>query len=109
MKHWQGEFTDEIKLRLLQSAGGVRPWGSLDEICQCVLCERTFSGREVRLICKRGHTPRLHCPTRGCAATPAQWIHPGNPLVSEDAWQDWVHLLDKLCEHPCQTAVSEAV
>lgn len=92
------ELIGDQKLALLQTVEGARKWGSLNEIRQCVLCEQTFSGHEVRVLWNRSGKPRLRCPTKGCRAKPSQWIHPGNPLTSEDAWRDWVHLLDKLCD-----------
>ena len=87
------------KWRLLQAAAGGRSWSSLDETRHCVLCERTFSGREVGLE-RNPRGLQLRCPTPGCPSTPAQWIHPGNPLISEEAWRDWVRLLDSLCDEP---------
>ena len=92
---------DEVKLQLLQE--GERRWASLDETRQCVLCEETFTGCQVRLLWDHNGTPSLRCPTAGCPASPAQWIHPGNPLISEDAWRDWVRLLDTLCDEPIPT------
>lgn len=89
-----------MKLRLLRATPGFRPWSSLDERRQCVLCERTFSGREVRLERDSLGLFQIRCPTPGCMSSPSQWIHPGNPLISEDAWSDWIKLLDCLCEEP---------
>ena len=97
---------DALKLRLLQEAGGVRFWSSLDETRQCVLCERTFNGHAVRLSRNRAGVPVLRCPTRGCPAVASQWVHSGNPLLSEDAWRDWVRLLDTLCEETTPRAAS---
>jgi len=96
------EPADDVKWRLLQGAEGIRAWKSLDEIRHCVLCERTFSGREVRLLWDAEGMPHLACPSNGCSSAPAEWIHPGNPLVSADAWRDWVRLLDTLCEEPAR-------
>ena len=95
------EANDAEKLQLLQVK---RAWKSLDETRQCVLCEQTFNGRQVRLHRDSSGAPHVHCPTPGCPGTPAQWIHPGNPLVSEEAWRDWVWLLDTLCEEPIRPA-----
>ena len=104
----KAETETSLKWRLLQAAPGFRPWVSLDECRQCVLCERTFSGREVRLERDALGLFQIHCPTRGCTSTPSQWIHPGNPLVSEDAWKDWIKLLDSLCEEPAGKAAQPA-
>ena len=96
------ESAKGLKWRMLQGADGIRSWKSPDETRQCVLCERIFTGHEVRLLYDAESSPHLSCPTMGCTATPAQWIHPGNPLVSAEAWRDWVSLLDTLCEGPSQ-------
>ena len=90
-----GGGANALKLQLLQSERG---WASLEETRQCVLCEKTFSGRQVRVRRDRSGTSHLCCPTPRCPSTPAQWVHPGNPLISEEAWRDWVRLLDTLCE-----------
>lgn len=94
------DLADGVKLRLLRAAGGPRPWGSLDELRECVLCEQAFNGRQVRILWDRDGKTHLRCPTPGCAATPNQWVHPGNPLLSTDAWNDWMRLLDTLCDGP---------
>ena len=91
------EGTDDIKQQMLQ---GEHAWKSLDETRRCILCEETFTGHQVRVLWDHSGTPHLRCPTMGCPASPAQWIHPGNPLVSEDAWRDWVRLLETLCDDP---------
>lgn len=98
MNQERDEQTDDVKLRLLNGAGGTRSWTSLKETRQCVLCEQTFTGYAVQVWWDRAGMPHLRCPTRGCLSTPAQWIHAGNPLISEEAWRDWVHLLDTLCD-----------
>lgn len=98
MNSYCDELADDQKLRLLQAAGAGRGWVSLEETRRCVLCERTFSGREAQVVWSRSGEPRLRCPTQGCRAKPSQWIHPGNPLTSEEAWRDWVRLLDTLCD-----------
>ena len=82
------------KLELLQKAHPERGWTSLDSRCMCILCERTFSGHEVRMVETATGEYRLLCPTRGCNSTPDEWVHPGNPLLSDEAWQDWLRLVD---------------
>jgi len=101
MRQEGNEATDDLKLQLLQ---GERAWASLEEARQCVLCEQTFKGRQVRIRWDRSGTPHLCCPTPRCPATPAQWVHPENPLISEDAWQDWMRLLDALCDESIRPA-----
>ena len=94
-----GDFT---KLELLRTVDFRHKWKSLDDRLTCILCEQTLSGRSVRIVYNRCGVPNLHCPTPGCSGTSAEWVHPENPLVSEDAWKDWVRLLETLSEHPEQ-------
>jgi len=98
MKQDGSKWEETVKWQLLRRAEGVRPWRDLEETRQCVLCERTFQGSQVRVAWDRCGLPQLRCPTRGCPGVPSQWVHPGNPLISEEAWRDWVRLLDTLCE-----------
>jgi len=100
---------DEVKWRLLRETEGGRPWRSLEETRQCVLCEETFQGWQVRLTWDRCGVPRLSCPTRGCHGTMAQWIHEDAPLFSEKAWHDWRLLLGALCKQTAQGKRSIAV
>jgi len=78
----------EDRLSILCREDRYREWRSLDDKRFCILCERTFTGRQVELQMRRGRFS-LHCPTEDCNSTPRQWVHPGNPLVSEKAYQDW--------------------
>ncbi|MDQ2868188.1 MAG: hypothetical protein M3R59_07245 [Verrucomicrobiota bacterium] len=73
-------------LAALRAADAFRPWLSLDDERLCLLCERTFHGRDV-LVAEEGR--EVHCPTPACPSHPDQWVHPGNPLVSEVAYADW--------------------
>ncbi len=86
------------KIELLRSLDRNRAWVSLDDTRHCVLCERTISGHSIRITRDRNGRLQLRCPSRGCRSTPDEWIHPENPLVSEEAWKDWVRLLDSLCD-----------
>ena len=83
----------EDKLDLLRQADPDAKWESLDEKRCCVLCERTFSGRQVIVARTRGGKTLLRCPTEGCTGPAREWVHPGNPLLSDDAWADWSRLL----------------
>ena len=83
------------KLTLLQQAACKRFWRSLDDKRHCILCEQTISGHQIRVQSGKGGALKLACPTEGCPGTPAEWIHPGNPLLSEEAWQDWTELLTR--------------
>ena len=98
MKRDFEESIDENKLKLLQEADPIRLWKSLDETRHCILCEKVISGHDIQITRDRRNFTRLRCPTPGCCATPAEWVHPGNPLLSEDAWRDWVKMLDSLCD-----------
>ncbi|HWL54107.1 MAG TPA: hypothetical protein VNQ90_16815 [Chthoniobacteraceae bacterium] len=93
-------LTRKAKLKLLQKLDEGSMWASLDEARHCVLCERTICGEEIAVMWDEAGTLRLACPTRGCRATPREWLHPGNPLIDESAWHDWVRLLDGLCDSP---------
>jgi hypothetical protein len=83
----------EDKLAALRKGDSAHRWESLDDRCSCVLCERTFSGRQVRASVTSLGRVHLHCPTEGCPSTPAEWVYPGNPLVSKKAWRDWERVL----------------
>lgn len=83
------------KLALLRESDRLRPWEGLKERCQCVLCERVFSGRRVRPEeTPDGHFT-IHCPTPGCASTPREWLRRGDPLVDDRVWRDWLQIFDE--------------
>jgi hypothetical protein len=84
----------EDKLDLLRKGDPACKWESLDDKRSCILCERTFSGRQVVVTKTRAGRSRLQCPTSGCVGSPNEWVHPGNPLISEEAWNDWSRLLE---------------
>ena len=88
-----GSLGGRARLRVLREVDCFHHWNSLDDTLRCVLCERPISGREIRVVWNHRGQARLHCPTRGCRSTPREWVHPGNPLVSEEAWHDWERLL----------------
>jgi hypothetical protein len=81
------------RLTILRSTDQFRNWNSLDDNRVCILCEKQFSGRQVGITRGRGGRYRLHCPTDGCKAGPEHWVYPGNPLVSQAAYQDWQRAL----------------
>ena len=81
------------RLTILRATDQFRNWSSLDDQRVCILCEKEFSGRQVEIIKARGGRYRLHCPTEGCNSGPGHWVYPGNPLVSEAAYQDWQRAL----------------
>lgn len=88
-------LTDDAKLRILCQAAPECGWQSLDDRRQCILCENTISGRQVRVARGRHGKLELRCPTHRCNATPAEWVHLGNPLISEVAWRDWLRLFNE--------------
>ncbi|HEX8311575.1 MAG TPA: hypothetical protein VF614_09680 [Chthoniobacteraceae bacterium] len=80
--------SDEEQLQLLQQHDPTKLWDSLDDERRCILCDRVFTGREVNLRIRRTGV-KLFCPSEDCHSTPTAWVHPGNPLISDEAWQDW--------------------
>ena len=84
----------EDKLAALRKGDPNHAWNSLDDRCSCILCERTFSGRQVDIAVGASGRVRLRCPSDGCNGTPREWVLPGNPLVSTKAWKDWTRVLD---------------
>ena len=89
----QRHLTSDDKLVALRKGDPVHKWLSLDDRRSCILCEKTFSGRQVDVAISAAGRVRLHCPSEGCASTPREWVHPGNPLVSQKAWRDWERVL----------------
>jgi hypothetical protein len=86
-------LTPEDKLDALRKGDPVHQWRSLDDRRCCILCDRTFSGRQVDVSVSATGRVRLRCPSDACESTPREWVHPGNPLVSRKAWQDWSRVL----------------
>jgi hypothetical protein len=82
-------FALDERLAILRATDHFRSWSSLDDQRVCVLCEKTFNGRQVGITRSRSRRYHLHCPTEGCTAGPNQWVYPGNPLISETAYRDW--------------------
>ena len=86
-------LASDEKLDALRKGDPVHKWLSLDDRRCCILCERTFSGRQVDVAVTAAGRVRLRCPSDGCPSTPREWVHPGNPLVSQKAWLDWQRVL----------------
>jgi hypothetical protein len=78
----------EDRLALLQTGDQFRSWDSLDDKRFCILCERTFNGRQVSIRHRRGRH-ELRCPTESCKSQRHQWVHPRNSLNAEKSYQDW--------------------
>jgi hypothetical protein len=82
------------KIFSLRKGDPFHSWRSIDDRRCCILCERTFSGRQIEVSAGPGGQIRLHCPTERCTGTPNEWVHPGNPLISRKAWRDWERVLN---------------
>lgn len=83
------------KLIILQQNDSWRSWRTLDDQRRCAICDHIFPGRKVIVAADRHGRHTLHCPTPGCTSTPREWLLPGDPLTSEDAWNDWLRILDE--------------
>ena len=94
------------RLSILQTADHFRSWNSLDDKRVCILCDRSFIGRQVEITRSRSGRVHLHCPTEGCNSEPNHWVYPGNPLVSETAFQDWARAFDEAAPKPGVTSMS---
>lgn len=86
-------LASDEKLDALRKADPVHKWLSLDDRRSCILCDKTFSGRQIDVAVTPSGRVRVHCPSEGCPSTPREWVHPGNPLVSQKAWRDWERVL----------------
>ena len=84
--------TDRDRLSILQANDHFRDWYSLDDERVCAVCDRRFSGHDV-VISTMGDEVELRCPTSSCQSGIHQWLHPGNPLASEESEKDWWHAL----------------
>ncbi len=87
--------SDSRRLELLRQLDSHHAWSDCNETRHCTLCERTFSGRSVRIRWFSARRALLRCATPGCTAGPESWVHPGNPLLSEEAWADWDRLIER--------------
>ena len=96
----------EDRLSILQAVDQFRHWRSLDDKRVCILCDRSFSGRQVQITRTRSGRVQLRCPTQGCKAEPNHWVYPGNPLVSETAYKDWRRALDTAESNPIVATIS---
>jgi hypothetical protein len=53
---------------------------------RCPLCDRVF---ELPDSSTTDEHESLHCPTPHCRGTSDMWVHPGDPLTSDEAFEDW--------------------
>lgn len=79
------------KLRLLQDNDKTRKWSTLEDRRLCLLCGNEFSGTEIRISVRKGK-PAFQCPEKDCQGTLGHFVHPGNPLLSEETWEDWMQI-----------------
>jgi hypothetical protein len=86
-------FSDEEKLDILQRNDPFRGWASLDETRFCILCEQVIDGRHIVVFGGPGKPVPLSCPTPGCQGTPYEWVHLGDPLLSDEAYSEWERLM----------------
>jgi hypothetical protein len=85
----------ESKLDALRKSDPSHSWASLDDRRVCILCERTFNGRQVDASVTRMGGVTLRCPSEGCAGTPRVWVRADDPLVSEEVWEDWSKVIER--------------
>lgn len=88
------------KLRILRESDPLQKWQALEDKRFCMMCEKTINGHQIRVRYDQNQVPVVQCPSRGCPATPAEWLCAGNPLLSEEAWKDWLRILHELSEEP---------
>jgi hypothetical protein len=82
-------LTPAERLAALCAGDHFRRWRSLDDQRFCVLCQRTFSGRQVRIKRDRLGRIRLECPTKNCKAAPNQWLYPHTWRAARNVYHDW--------------------
>ena len=76
-------LASEDRLAALRMGDSLRSWSSLDESRSCILCDRTFSGRQIEISISALGLVRLCCPSEGCSGTPTEWIYPRNFRISD--------------------------
>gem|GEM_PF-5832271 len=88
-----------LRLRLLQEYDRSRFWNDLSDRRLCLLCDAEFEGSAIRISVRQGK-PVFKCPQTHCQAGLAHFVHPGNPLLNEDTWEDWMRPLPHYNSHP---------
>jgi hypothetical protein len=101
-------LTGSKRIALLNEIPSPRPWRSCSETRRCVVCDKVFTADKVRINRLRDGRVVLRCPTLRCAGGPQMWGHAGEPLVSQEAWNDWERILNLLdqCEGDDQEIVA---
>ncbi len=82
------------KIKLLREHDRLRPWNSLAEERVCVLCSQEFLGSDIRISAREGK-PHFKCPTPRCEGTLRHFVKPGNPLLCDEVWWDWMRSMDE--------------
>ena len=67
-------LTLEERLDLLRAADKERKWHSLDDERVCVVCNRVFTGRQIRIRRDQRGRFLLHCPTDDCPSCAPHWF-----------------------------------
>jgi hypothetical protein len=89
------------KLTILRREDHFRAWQSLDDMRECALCGKNFSGHEV-VVLEKGDHYELQCPTLGCQSRVHEWVFTGNPSISEKAYPDWWKALGDSADNRAQ-------
>lgn len=63
----------EQRLDLLRLLDRDRKWYSLDDKRICTVCDRIFTGRQIKFDRDQRGRFRFHCPTPGCSAQIRDW------------------------------------
>lgn len=77
---------------MLRYYDSAHEWTSLDDERVCVLCGYEFSGRDIEIVQDQEQSS-CKCPTRGCAGDHRHFVLPGNPLLDEASWTEWMTAL----------------
>ena len=79
----------DSKLLLLRFHDPNRQWDNLSDTRVCILCGNELTGHSIRIKVERGR-PAFLCPSNGCRGQLPHFAIAGNPLISEEVWQDWM-------------------
>lgn len=71
------DLTLEQRLDVIRKADHLRKWDSLDNERICIVCERVFSGNEIRISRDQRGRYLLQCPTQGCPSFVGHWFYVG--------------------------------
>jgi len=96
-----------LRLRLLREYDRSRFWNDLSDRRLCLLCDAEFEGSAIRISVRQGK-PVFKCPQTHCQAGLGHFVHPGNPLLNEDTWEDWMRPLPTHHSHPQSHTTVEA-